>query len=1362
MSGLLNRQTKKSLPLRSSSVFTEIKGFTARTTAFLTYYNDHRKEIEGLFVFPLEHTHIVAEFEAVVEGHYIFADIKHTSDLIEKTILHRDEEMHDGIFNVSIGKIPPWIIVEIQVTTVCEVGVLFYGDALRYTLPQTFSPKVTTYENDRNDEPYKAVSTLGYSFQLEILIEAPCLLCGVQSNTHQIQVDAPPLSQTGSKLRVSLPDDFASTDSIFELLMFLCRPREPYIIIEEPKTEDQKQNEKNPISNIMSNPILMLSYSPDISNFEKELHDNSTNQVGEFILMINFSTSLNATSANQFLESCMLLLKCLPSNCFFNLLVLTSSYDTLFTTSQKYSQENVDNALAFLSSLKAHDHNASLLEAFTWLYQQEDARSIPRQVFILTSGNINNSNELSEQVSRKHHIARCFTFHFGSSNKKRTLESIATVTKGQHYNISEGERPHKKVIECLERAIQPAITNLKVAWILPDAYDVIYTPENLSCLYLGDRMNLYAILANKEAELNNREKPSGSMSSVKEFWFDDFDPFEELVEKQCSSHDLLTNETTEENTPGNNNISQSFLREHIELPTQENENEVFLTEEEVSRLEHRIGWNKRSSLDRVQSWKVSKFPENNAVDLVNDKKETFDSNDVDRLYSKYHTNRRKKSSDGGESIGSSNSQGSNMSSGSHLAFPGYPTRLSSCRSVEARSPHVPKHSDDPVTFTFSDHTKDRYTNMSASNEKIYKEREFKARKKLTQALIDEHANTHLLDQSNEDVIERLLESITTEKRHKLDDWLRLQEEMTNCNWPTIDQEQRKCLSEKIIWKETHRDSGIGHRSLSEPRTSDMEDEHCISHKKSGQFSKSSSGYFEQEANEATNTHWVDSENRLKNVDTKQPTRSQNFASIPDLSKKPISETKQHKKKIRPRFMWNAIIDKVKTLTTAVTERSGETNFKVDKNLKIKEKIKRFDENFDTKNSSKTELSKDSEQRETVLVSTTWPQSEAPSTNVGKSESSKKYGRSRQRYIRNRPRIENSRTISTSSMFEIGQSEIGDVDNLHLLPSHALIYLSGQFGKRSFKRIIPFQLVFSESKQSTPSETTVHQLAAKSIIRDLEIQMDQDEMLVNSGRNYVKNLISDVSSSAHIMSKYTAVVTIDDKSKENEILSVLKYNEHKLSFCSSLSRKPFVINNDLRRSVDALNLHDKQPLYEINSEKSGTDSTIWHTKLTLKRPYYSQQKIDNKNLSTYNFSSQTKYQDKTLYMKMVDLMISDGNWSLTHLFAEVLAINFSHLRESCPFADPVLKKGSKYYENLYPVSDVYESVWATTIALNWLHIYCNEHRDEWALIEIKAKQWLKRQKLPKGFMLEDCFLISQQTLKILKSTSRRTSVSSTTT
>ena len=72
-------------------------------------------------------------------------------------------------------------------------------------------------------------------------------------------------------------------------------------------------------------------------------------------------------------------------------------------------------------------------------------------------------------------------------------------------------------------ALQPAVTNLRASWILPDGYDVVYTPEHIPPLFDGDRLSLYAILAKRkelETASNGKRSQRTSTGSVKEFWFE--------------------------------------------------------------------------------------------------------------------------------------------------------------------------------------------------------------------------------------------------------------------------------------------------------------------------------------------------------------------------------------------------------------------------------------------------------------------------------------------------------------------------------------------------------------------------------------------------------------------------------------------------------------------------------------------------------------------------------------------------------------------------------------------------------------------------------------------------------------------------
>ena len=588
-----------------------------------------------------------------------------------------------------------------------------------------------------------------------------------------------------------------------------------------------------------------------------------------------------------------------------------------------------------------------------------------------------------------------------------------------------------------------------MSWILPDAYDVIYTPENLPPLYLQDRLNLFAILATKEED--ERDLESGN--SIKEFWFEDFDPIEELVFDSCLSRDF-TLEKENDVLDKKCNIYKNS----------EQDNEVFLTEDEATKLQENTCVQKKKSIERIQSWKISKHPDEIDHDILDPELKIY--SDIEKHYLQYHGSDRflksKNNGDGSESTSSTNSEMSNTSS--HLfSFPGYPTRLSSCRSLETRSPHISKYCEDKIS--------DGYMSESfILNNKV------KCRK-ITQALVNKNANTHLLDYSNEDLICRLLESEVSEKRTHLYEWIQLQEEMIQCTWPKT---RHKKKSHE--W----RDSGFGRHSSTDQRSSDLEDDLA---RKS--VSISSSGYFENEELHYKIDECKINENQIKSVSS-NPRRTSEIILKSDHETESLRENLQSKKNSKPKVIMTSLISKLRSFANTVSEKSKYKSSTSEGISSLPGTLKkRLLSRTSSSKSNQSDSKKDPEKNDLEQII------EDITTDIKKVESMPQTSKNKKRscHSRNPPIIENSRTFSASSMFEISQSEIGDVNNLQLHPSQALIYLSGQLGKQTFKRIIPFQLLFNNLQNSSELNNTVmHQLAAKSIIKDLEMQLDLDEML----------------------------------------------------------------------------------------------------------------------------------------------------------------------------------------------------------------------------------------------------------------------------
>ena len=83
----------------------------------------------------------------------------------------------------------------------------------------------------------------------------------------------------------------------------------------------------------------------------------------------------------------------------------------------------------------------------------------------------------------------------------------------------------------------------------------------------------------------------------------------------------------------------------------------------------------------------------------------------------------------------------------------------------------------------------------------------KEARRLKQSLIDNHVNTHFIDQSNIKIISRMLEVLVVEKRRRLIDYILQQEEFVKCNW---DREYEK-YKQIQLESNNRRDSGLGNR-----------------------------------------------------------------------------------------------------------------------------------------------------------------------------------------------------------------------------------------------------------------------------------------------------------------------------------------------------------------------------------------------------------------------------------------------------------------------------------------------------------------------------------------------------------------------
>ncbi|KAG9488268.1 hypothetical protein GDO78_007852 [Eleutherodactylus coqui] len=77
-----------------------------------------------------------------------------------------------------------------------------------------------------------------------------------------------------------------------------------------------------------------------------------------------------------------------------------------------------------------------------------------------------------------------------------------------------------------------------------------------------------------------------------------------------------------------------------------------------------------------------------------------------------------------------------------------------------------------------------------------------------------------------------------------------------------------------------------------------------------------------------------------------------------------------------------------------------------------------------------------------------------------------------------------------------------------------------------------------------------------------------------------------------------------------------------------------------------------------------------------------------------------------FVRLISLQNADGSWNLNPEFCSILG------------------KSQQDISNKNPDQNMDSSVWATVLALIWLHASCLDQKEEWELLEYKAMSWLK--------------------------------------
>jgi Ca-activated chloride channel family protein len=462
------------VPLAGVAIRAELSGFCARVSVTQRYVNHEHTPIEAVYVFPLDEGAAVCGFEAIVDGTLVVGEVKPREQAFEsydKAIEEGhgafllDEERPD-VFQASVGNLPPGKEVLLKLTYVTELNPEQTG--LRFSIPTTVSPRYAPLDDQRGvgRPDSEALNPplawrVPYGLELTVHLAMPGSITRIESPSHPVAV-----VMNGSTAAVTLSQRDAALDREFVLSVDAEGLDSPSARLE--RDDDGAES-------------VALGFAPRLPG---------ASAPAEIIFLVDRSGSMEGTSITEVRNALQLCLRSMIAGCRFNIIGFGSRHEPLFPGTRAYDESSLAEASAHVGAMQADMGGTEILPALRFALEQPRGGALPRQVVVLTDGQVTNTDAVLALAKQHAAGARIFAFGIGAGASHHLVKGLARAGGTAEF-IAPGERIEPKIVRQFGRLLSPVLTDVRVDW---GGLQVTQAPSAVPPIFSGGRLLLYGFL----------------------------------------------------------------------------------------------------------------------------------------------------------------------------------------------------------------------------------------------------------------------------------------------------------------------------------------------------------------------------------------------------------------------------------------------------------------------------------------------------------------------------------------------------------------------------------------------------------------------------------------------------------------------------------------------------------------------------------------------------------------------------------------------------------------------------------------------------------------------------------------------------
>ena len=445
------------------------------------YVNRENRLIEAEYMFPLDSRAAVCGFEATIADRKVVGVAKEKKEAkkeYDAAIRRGDgayllEQEKSDIFRAKVGNVPPGESVGIHIKYVVEMK--NEEDQIRFVLPTTIAPRYNAASSYSHWTCWRhcgktlssppTSSWVPYKLSINASVHMLSNITAIESTTHSLST-----SLNGATASVGLEFGDTVMDRDLVINIATAEPHKPRVTVEDDGSSSYAAMvtlmPRFKFQDVPIEAIFVLDRSGSMGGsqiqeaqkalqlFMRSLPEVSS--VGQMLLLYS--------DANSCLISFLLFFTSFSQECYFNIVGFGSRFVKLFSQSMKYSDETLSKATQHISKVRADLGGTEIYAPLNDVLKAPAISGYPRQVFVLTDGQISNNQQVFNLIQENQSRARVFSLGIGNSVSHDLVEGIASHGKGTAAFVIPGERMESKIMKQLQRAIQPALSEVKIDW----------------------------------------------------------------------------------------------------------------------------------------------------------------------------------------------------------------------------------------------------------------------------------------------------------------------------------------------------------------------------------------------------------------------------------------------------------------------------------------------------------------------------------------------------------------------------------------------------------------------------------------------------------------------------------------------------------------------------------------------------------------------------------------------------------------------------------------------------------------------------------------------------------------------------------